>query len=103
MEERRVRLLAFYVSNIEYYLFADGSFPMFVQNLPHIPHTGASLIVRSVFAGGVPALMPQAVAGYPSVSIVQSFNELVEGYASGGFHEYPELTTVVAPKVGAGR
>jgi hypothetical protein len=97
MRERGLKLSAFYASNVEYYLFADGSFPKFVENLSYLPHGARSLLVRSVFAGGNPALMPQAVRGYPSASIVQSFDELLDGYAHGRFREYGELTTVVAP------
>jgi hypothetical protein len=100
MGERGVGLSAFYASNVEYYLFADGTFQKFVDNLSHIPHTDRSLIVRSVFAGGIASLMPQAVPGYPSASIVQSFNELLEGYRDGRFHEYGELTTVSVPRYG---
>jgi hypothetical protein len=98
MTERGVRLSAFYASNVEFYLFADGTFAKFVDNLSHIPRTDRSLIIRSVFAGGVASLMPQAVPGYPSASIVHSLNELLEGYAKGGFRNYRELTTVTAPR-----
>jgi hypothetical protein len=100
MKERGVPLSAFYVSNVEFYLFSDGTFARFVDNLSHIPRTDRSLIIRSVFAGGVPSLMPQAVPGYPSASIVHSLSELLEGYANGRFHVYRELTTVSAPRTG---
>jgi hypothetical protein len=38
------------------------------------------------------------VPGYPSASIVHSVSDLLEGYSSGRFRDYRELTTVAAPK-----
>src|SRR5205814_2651191 len=52
MTARGDRLAAFYASNVEFYLFADGTFPKFVENLAKLPHTSRSLIIRSVFMGG---------------------------------------------------
>jgi hypothetical protein len=98
MVARRLTLSAFYASNVEYYLFADGVFDKFVANLAQLPHNDRSLIVRAVFAGAVPSEMPQAVAGYPSASIVHSLSDLLQGYAQGRFHDYGELTTVAAPR-----
>jgi hypothetical protein len=97
MASRRLVLSAFYVSNVEFYLFADHNFEKWVENLAQIPHNGRSLIVRSVFAGAIPALMPQAVPGYPSASIVHSMEDLLDGYSKGRFREYGELTRVSAP------
>jgi hypothetical protein len=86
MTARGDRLSAFYASNVEFYLFADGKFPRFVENLERLPHTNRSLIVRSVFGG-----FGQATPGYYSSSVVQSVAELLQGYGSGRFHSYPEL------------
>lgn len=49
MERRRERLSALYVSNVEFYLFGDGTFPQFAANLRRVPHGRHSVIVRSVF------------------------------------------------------
>jgi hypothetical protein len=101
MTDRGVRLSAFYTSNVEFYLFTDRTFPKFIDNLSHLPHTDRTVIIRSVFSGAIASMMPQAVPGYPSASIVQSMNELLEGYGRGAFHEYRELTTVRAPQTAA--
>ena len=42
----------FYTSNVEFYLFREGGFARFVDNLSHIPHAERALIIRSVFGGG---------------------------------------------------
>ena len=81
------RLSAFYTSNVEFYLFADGRFPHFVENLDRLPRTNRSLIIRSVFGG-----FGQSTPGYRSSSLVQLVDQLLQRYASGNFHSYRELT-----------
>jgi hypothetical protein len=87
MTSRGDRLGAFYASNVEFYLFGAGTFPAFVENLKGLPRTDRSLIIRSVFGG-----LGQSAPGYYSSSLVQPVDELLQGYAAGRFHGYPELT-----------
>jgi hypothetical protein len=87
MASRGDRLAAFYASNVEFYLFADGRFPTFVQNLGQIPHTDRSVIIRSVFGA-----FGQSAPGYYSSSLVQHVDELLRGYAAGRYRGYAELT-----------
>jgi len=86
MTSRGERLPALYASNVEFYLFADGKFPRFVENLERLPRTSRSMLIRAVFGG-----FGQSTPGYYSSSLVQSVDRLVQGYASGSFHYYPEL------------
>ena len=84
MTSRGDRLSAFYASNVEFYLFGDGKFPRFVENLKRLPRTNRSLIIRSVFGG-----FGQSAPGYYSSSLVQPVDELLQGYAAGRFHALP--------------
>ena len=86
MTSRGDRLSAFYASNVEFYLFADGKFPRFVENLERLPRTNRSMLIRAVFGG-----FGQSTPGYYSSSLVQSVDRLLQGYAAGSFHSYPEL------------
>jgi hypothetical protein len=83
---RNERLSAFYASNVEFYLFRDGSFGQFVGNLERLPRAGHAVIIRSVFGGGRP------LAGYLSSSILHPVQDLVDGFARGRFRQYSELT-----------
>ena len=47
-----LRVSAFYTSNVEFYLFRDGSAQAFIANLARLPRQPGSVIVRSVFPGG---------------------------------------------------
>lgn len=86
MTDRGDTLSAFYTSNVEFYLFGDGSFPRFVGNLSHLPRTRGSLIIRSIFSGAGGAL-PYSVSGYASASIVQP----VDAVLTGRFTSYRDL------------
>jgi hypothetical protein len=80
---------AFYTSNVEFYLFQNGTFPKFVANLAKLPRQPGSLIVRSVFPSGrAPAAMSP---GYNSASLTQPIQALLDGYAQGRYRQYGDL------------
>jgi hypothetical protein len=87
MASRGDRLTAFYASNVEFYLFANGRFPDFVKNLERLPAGDRAVIIRSVFGA-----FRQSAPGYYSSSIVQPVSELLDGHAAGRFRGYAELT-----------
>jgi hypothetical protein len=79
MAERGERLSAFYVSNVENYLFRDGHFSRFAESLRRLPRDPRSVIIRSIFGGA------------SSTSAVQSANEMVSNFSSGRYRSYRDL------------
>ncbi len=63
--ERRDRVSAFYISNVESYLHRDGTFSKFIENLSRLPHDDKSVMIRSIFNGG------------GSVSMLQPMDEML--------------------------
>ena len=49
---RGQRVSAFYISNIETYLYRDNLFARFVENVARLPHRPGAVIIRSVFGNG---------------------------------------------------
>jgi hypothetical protein len=49
LASRGERLTAFYASNVEFYLYREGTFPKFVSNLRQIPRAPNAVIIRSIF------------------------------------------------------
>jgi hypothetical protein len=84
LQQRKERLAAFYTSNVEFYLFSDGKFTAFVNNLNRLPRAPRSVIIRSVFGR-------YAWPGGGSSSRLQPVAELVEGFGKGRFQYYGEL------------
>ena len=90
LSQANLEVAAFYTSNVEFYLFRDGRFADFIENLRRLPRLPGSLIVRSVFrsADASAARLP----GYNSASLTQPIDTLVDGYARGRFRDYRDLT-----------
>jgi hypothetical protein len=88
MTERNQRLSAFYASNVENYLFRQGSFGRYVENLNRLPHSDRSVIIRSIFGGFA---QPEPMPGSYSTSTVQDFNELLANFSAGRYRSYSDL------------
>jgi hypothetical protein len=85
---RQERVSAFYVSNVEFYLFGDGSFSRFAANLGHLPHLPNGVLIRSIF--GRYTVSP-ARPGDASVSRLQAIDELLREHAAGRIRQYIDI------------
>ncbi len=83
---------AFYTSNVEFYLFGDRTFGMFVENLRELPLAERSVLIKSVFRGFRGA-HPLQRPGYYSTQVVQDARALVQGWDRGGYRTYWEVVT----------
>ena len=84
---RGERLSAFYVSNVEFYLFGQGAFPRFVANLRGIPRSKQAVLIRSVFGRYSTFGRP----GDASQSQLHGLDDLLGGYEDGRYRSYGEL------------
>lgn len=79
LREINLPVSAFYVSNVEMYLFRAGSFPGFAENARALPAGPSSVLIRSYFGRGmwVPAggagAVPAVVPGHLSAQQLQTF------------------------------
>jgi len=80
-------LSVFYASNVEFYLFRDGSFPRFVGNLRQVPHAPGSVIIRSIFGRFGMASRP----GDNSASQLQGIDDLLSAQHAGRIRGYSDL------------
>lgn len=93
---RGLRLSAFYISNIEYYLYQNRNFGPYAENLKRLPHDARSMMIRSVFPSGGSRSLPQAVPGYYSTSLVQRFDAMLAEIAAGNYGTYRDLVQASA-------
>lgn len=101
LREMGLKLTAFYVSNVEFYLWRAGTFPGWVANLKALPATSNAVVIRSYFPG-FRRRLPFAIPGYLATQILQPVDTLEKG----DFATYYDLVTrgtidLVAP--GGGR
>jgi len=81
---RGERLSAFYVSNVEFYLFGQGTYPRFVTNLRSVPRADTAVLIRSIFGRYLAVARP----GDASTSQLQEVSDLIGGYDDGRYRSY---------------
>ena len=84
---RSERVSAFYVSNVEFYLFGNGVFPRFAANLDRLPHSPNAVVIRSIFGRYAAPTRP----GDGSASRLQSIDELRREHAAGRIRTYADI------------
>jgi len=85
---------AFYVSNVEFYLWRQDSMNRWVANLRALPINERSVIIRSYFNYAYyTSVHPQTIDNHFSVQILQTIDSLIKDYDQGGYGSYYELST----------
>ncbi len=82
---------AFYTSNVEQYLFQNGDFGAFVQNVRRLPIDTASVMIRSVPARGWPH--PAHIPGHRTTTLLQRISVFLADYDQGAYGSYRDLVT----------
>jgi hypothetical protein len=91
--EHRLRISAFYLSNVEQYLMTrDGGFVAYARNVTQLPHDSTSVIIRSYF-GRFGAQHPLYVPapGNLSTSMIEPMDSFIRAFAAGDIRTYPDL------------
>lgn len=86
LAQQKQPLSAFYISNVEFYLFGDGRIEQYLENLRRLPHGSNSVLIRSVFG----PYAYGAGTGYSS-SHLQPIAELLERAKQGSIRHYGDL------------
>ena len=90
---RGERVSALYVSNVEMYLWRDGSFRAFATNAARLPRDPRSVIIRSFFGGGFGQSHPLNRPDHMSTQLVQTLDDFAQREAR-GWSSYWELVTL---------
>lgn len=94
LKEINEKVTAFYVSNVEFYLFRQDTMGRFVENLKSLPIDNRSLLIRSYFNYAYYTnVHPQTVDNHFSVQLLQGIEALIRGFESGEISDYYQLTT----------
>jgi hypothetical protein len=82
---------AFYLSNVEQYLFEDGSFPGFAANIKKLPITEKSLMIRTVFDIRQPH--PAQISGHHVTTLLERIPVFLSDFREGRYLDYWTLVT----------
>jgi len=81
---------SFYISNVEQYLFQQGRFGAFVENVKLFPLTAQATMIRSVFPSGFGRLPPSQPNHY-STSLTQPLAVMLADAGAGRYRRYSDL------------
>ena len=84
---------ALYVSNVEMYIWRDGSFPTFAANAARLPRNERSVIIRSFFGGGFGQMHPLRQPEHVSTQLVQTLEDFASRERQ-GWSSYWDLVTL---------
>jgi hypothetical protein len=91
-----ITVTAFYLSNVEQYLFEDGSFPTFANSVRRLPRSENSLFIRWVYQRYD---HPARLSGQRSTSLLQRMSVFLTDFDAGRYQNYIDLisTNYIAP------
>jgi hypothetical protein len=90
LKKNGVTVTAFYVSNVEQYLFDGGSFRAFAENVRRLPINDNSLFIRAV-AGRFPH--PARLPGHRLTTLLQRMAVFLKDFDEGRYQSYFDLVT----------
>lgn len=96
LRKNGVTVTAFYASNVEQYLFEDGSFTFFANNIKQLPITEQSLFIRWIYQR---YYHPARLNGQRSTSLLQRMTIFLRDFDAGRYQNYTDLITTnyIAP------
>ena len=80
---------AFYLSNVEFYLWQDGLFDRFANNVATLPLDDRTTMIRSLF--GRIYDHPQSLPGFNSTQLVQDMAGFVASFQADRYETYGDL------------
>jgi len=90
LKKNGLAVSVFYTSNVEYYLFENGQWRRYIENVRSLPVTEDAVFIRAYFsnAGGV---HPQNVPGHRSTTLIQSMRDFLRDAGTGRLGGYSDL------------
>jgi hypothetical protein len=89
LRKNGLTVTAYYLSNVEQYLFDGSSFDGFARNVKKLPITDKSLFVRAVF--NMRYTHPAGLPGHLSTTLLQRMADFVKDYDDAAYHSYRDV------------
>ncbi len=92
LESRGATVSAFYLSNVEFYLFRQRKWPAFVDNVRELPTDERSVFIRAY--ANLHRPHPKMVDDHITVSLVQNIHVFLRNARAGRYHSLWDVVTV---------
>jgi hypothetical protein len=99
LKERHLEVSCFYLSNVEFYLFRQGSWKSYLQNMRQLPWSGNAVLIRS--CANSRQRHPAQIPGYYMTTLLQMTNRFFKNESQGRNQTYWDLVTrdYIAPGI----
>ncbi len=97
IDDRGLRVSAFYTSNVEFYLFGSGIFSAFSKNVRTLPIDRRSVFIRSLFRNPYGGRHPMTVRGYGSTQLLWPIADFARAEQAGEIRSYWDLVNRYVP------
>jgi hypothetical protein len=91
LDDAGLGVSAFYTSNVEQFLFQNGVFASFVENVRRLPKAPVSVLIRAVPMRGEPH--PALVPGHRMTTLLQEIPVFLKDFDEGAYSDYRALVT----------
>ncbi|HSR51835.1 MAG TPA: hypothetical protein VLV83_13480 [Acidobacteriota bacterium] len=93
LRRRDLKVSLLYTSNVEFYLFRNGTMDYFIENVGSMPVHEKGIIIRSYFnrLTGYRDIHPESIAGHLSVSLVQNIERFLQIAEDEPYRNYWDL------------
>lgn len=89
LRKNNLTVTAYYLSNVEQYLFDGSSFEGFAANIKKLPLTDKSLFIRAVF--NMRYAHPAGLPGHLSTTLLQQMKVFVKDFDEGAYRSYGDV------------
>jgi hypothetical protein len=89
LRKNGVTVTAFYTSNVEQYLFQNGVFGAFAENVRKLPLTDKSLFIRAV--PNTRFTHPAQLPGHRTTTLLQQMTVFLKDYDAGRYQTYADM------------
>ncbi|HSR66888.1 MAG TPA: hypothetical protein VLU25_03010 [Acidobacteriota bacterium] len=93
VRRRGLQVSLLYLSNVEFYLFRNGTMEFFIDNVGSMPVADSGILIRSYFnrLTGYRDIHPESVPGHLSVSLVQNIQNFLRIAEEEPYRNYWDL------------
>jgi len=89
LRKNSINVTAFYTSNVEQYLFQNGVFAGFAENIRKLPITDKSLFIRAV--PNTRFTHPAQLPGHRTTTLLQQMTVFLKDYDEGRYQTYADM------------
>jgi len=91
LKKNGLAVSTFYTSNVEFYLFENGQWSRYVDNVRALPVTEDAIFIRAYFSNAAGLSHPQNMPGHRVTTLIHSMREFLRDAGTSRMRSYADL------------